>query len=152
MNTDLVYHFNYKKVEYPVIRKDRMTKDFSWGFYCIETKQYAEKIAVFKTSVVNVYQVRNIKSLYIKKFDNYTEEWLEFVMNCRNGSTHNYDVVIGPMADETIYEYMDAYADGEMNKERFFQDMKEKYPVQQISFHTIKALDCIKFVECYEIG
>ena len=31
-----------------------------------------------------------------------TEEWLEFVVNCRRGIEHNYDVVEGPMADDQI--------------------------------------------------
>ena len=38
-----------------------------------------------------------------------------------------------------------------VNKQKFFELMKFKYPTHQISFHTIKALDCINFVESYEV-
>lgn len=55
------------------------------------------------------------------------------------------------MADDTIYDYMEAYAQGQMNKQKFFELMKFKYPTHQISFHTIKALDHINFVESYQI-
>ena len=73
-------------------------------------------------------------------------------MNCRSGYTHSYDVVIGPMADDTIYDYIEAYSLGHMNKEKFFELMKFKYPTHQISFHTIKALDCINFIESYNVN
>lgn len=72
-------------------------------------------------------------------------------MNCRSGDTHEYDVVIGPMADDTIYDYIEVYSHGQMNKKKFFELMKFKYPTHQISFHTIKALDCINFVVSYEV-
>lgn len=55
------------------------------------------------------------------------------------------------MADDTIYDYIEAYTHGQMNKEKFFELMKFKYPTNQISFHTIKALDCINFRESYEV-
>lgn len=55
------------------------------------------------------------------------------------------------MADDTIYDYIEAYSMGRMNKKKFFDLMKFKYPTHQISFHTIKALTCIEFVECYEV-
>ena len=56
------------------------------------------------------------------------------------------------MADDTIYDYIEAYSLGHMNKEKFFELMKFKYPTHQISFHTIKALDCINFIESYNVN
>lgn len=149
---ELIYHGSYMKIEFPEIRKHRFTKDFSWGFYCTKIKEQAERWSEkFNTSIVNVYEVRNINSLKIKIFKDYSDEWLEFVVSCRNGNTHDYDVVMGPMADDTIYDYIEAYTLGQMNKEKFFELMKFKYPTHQISFHTIKALDCINFIESYEV-
>ena len=150
-SSEIIYHGSYMEIEFPEIRKHRFTKDFSWGFYCTKIKEQAERWAEkFNTSIVNVYEVKDIDSLNIKRFEDYTDEWLEFVVKCRSGSTHEYDVVIGPMADDTIYDYIEAYTHGQMNKEKFFELMKFKYPTHQISFHTIKALDCINFIESYE--
>lgn len=151
-NYELIYHRSYMEIEFPEIRKHRFTKDFSWGFYCTKIKEQAEKWAdKFNTSIVNVYEVKDINSLNIKAFEDYTDEWLEFVVKCRSGNTHEYDVVIGPMADDTIYDYIEAYTQGQMNKQKFFELMKFKYPNHQISFHTIKALDCINFIESYKV-
>ena len=96
-----------------------------------------------------MYELKNVEELNVKEFEDYSDEWLEFVVACRSGKTHEYDVVIGPMADDTIYDYIEAYSMGQMNKKKFFELMKFKYPTHQISFHTIKALTCIEFVECY---
>ena len=152
MERKTIYHGSYMEIEFPEIRKHRFTKDFSWGFYCTEIKEQSEKWASkFNTSIINVYEIKNIELLNIKEFNDYTEEWLDFVVDCRSGKIHEYDVVIGPMADDTIYDYIDAYRHGQMNKQKFFELMKFKYPTHQISFHTIKALDHINFIEYYQI-
>ncbi|WP_294360914.1 DUF3990 domain-containing protein [uncultured Clostridium sp.] len=152
MKREIVYHSSYMEIEFPEIRKHRFTKDFSWGFYCTKIQEQAEKLAIkFNTPIVNIYEVKNIESLNIKEFKDYSDEWLEFVVNCRSGNTHNYDIVIGPMADDTIYDYIEAYTHGQMNKQKFFELMKFKYPTHQISFHTIKALDCINYIQSYQV-
>ena len=45
------------------------------------------------------------ENLKILKFDNMTEEWLDFVIDRRKGIEHEYDIVEGPMADDTIWDY-----------------------------------------------
>lgn len=148
-----IYHGSYRKIEYPEISKNRFTKDFSWGFYCTEIQEQAERLAIkFITPIVNIYELKNFESLNIKVFKDCTDEWLDFVINCRNGSSHDYDIVIGPMADDTIYDYIEAYTVGEMNKQYFFELMKSKYPTHQISFNSIRALNKLKFIESYEIS
>lgn len=150
MMRNIIYHGSYKEIQYPEIRVHKYTKDFSWGFYCTEIKEQAEKWANrYNTPVVNTYRLKNINKLSIKTFDDYSDEWLDFVVKCRSGAIHAYDVVIGAMADDTIYDYIDGYIEGVMDKEQFFELMKFKYPTHQISFHTIKALASIEFVESY---
>lgn len=149
----ILYHGSYLKIEYPEIRKHKFTKDFSWGFYFTEIEEQAQKWATkFKESVVNKYRLKNIEDLNIKVFNDYSYEWLDFVVNCRNGNVHSYDVVEGPMADDTIYEYLEAYLNNMMNEEEFFKLMKFKYPTHQISFHTIRALNHIEFIESYTLN
>ncbi len=31
-----------------------------------------------------------------------TDEWLDFIVSCRSGISHGYDIVEGPMANDTI--------------------------------------------------
>lgn len=87
----------------------------------------------------------------IKVFSEVNDEWLDFIARCRNGETHSYDIVEGPMADDTIYNYVERYLNGFMNKEEFLLLAKFKHPTHQISFHTISALKTISFVEAREV-
>ena len=62
------------------------------------------------------------------------------------GKSHTYDIVEGPMADDTIYNYVQNYMDGKISRAAFWELAKFKYPTHQISFHTISALDTLKYI------
>ena len=49
-----------------------------------------------------------------------SEEWLDFIVSCRLGNSHNYDIVEGPMADDTIFNYVQNYVDGKISREAFW--------------------------------
>ena len=74
-----------------------------------------------------------------------TDEWLDFIIDCRSGKPHDYDIVIGAMANDQIYNYVSDYMEGAITREQFWILAKFKYPTHQISFHTVSALDTLKF-------
>lgn len=80
-----------------------------------------------------------------------TEEWLDFIVNCRNGIKHDYDIVIGAMADDQIYNYISDYINGVLTKEQFWVLAKFKYPTHQINFCTQQALECLTFKRSEEV-
>ncbi len=144
-----VYHGGYQAVEDPEIRVGRNTKDFGNGFYCTIIKEQAERWARrYQTKVVSVYDVRLNANLNIKEFANMSEEWLDFIVSCRSGKDHDYDVVIGAMADDQIYNYVSDYIDGSITREQFWALAKFKYPTHQIVFCTDAALKCLEYREC----
>ena len=49
------------------------------------------------------------KSLDILEFKEMTDEWLDFIIDCRSGKPHDHDIVIGAMADDQIYNYVSDY-------------------------------------------
>ena len=84
-------------------------------------------------------------SLKIKDFREMTDEWLDFIINCRAGKTHDYDIVIGAMADDQIYNYVSDYMDGSITREQFWVLAKFKYPTHQINFCSKEALKCLEY-------
>ena len=74
-----------------------------------------------------------------------TDEWLEFIVNCRNGVSHNYDIVIGAMANDQVYNYIADYINGVLTREQFWVLAKFKYPTHQVNFCSTKSLQCISF-------
>lgn len=102
-----VYCGTYLKIENPVISKGKYTKDFGDGFYCAILKEQAVKWAKkYDSPVLNSYEYSEDNSLNVKEFNILSEEWLDFIINSRNGVKHDYDIVIGAMADDQIYNYV----------------------------------------------
>ena len=76
-----------------------------------------------------------------------SDEWLDFIADCRAGKHHNYDIVEGPMADDTIWNYVNDFLSGDISREAFWALAKFRHPTHQISFHTAAALACLTFKE-----
>ena len=74
----------------------------------------------FGNGFVNAYDYKPNDSLRILKFNEMTEEWLDFIIACRSGISHNWDIVEGPMADDTIYNYIQEFEDGKISREAFW--------------------------------
>lgn len=142
-----IFHGSGQIVKFPEIRKTRYTKDFSWGFYCTKNYEQAYRWADRKHNkgIVNYYKYKENKDLNILKFEGMNDEWLNFISECRSGKIHNYDIVEGPMADDTIWNFVNDYLNGFISKDVFFEYAKFKHPTHQISFHTIRALDCLEY-------
>lgn len=145
----LVYHGSSQIVETPEIRIAKYNKDFYFGFYCTIMREQAQRWATrFGTKgYINIYEYVPNNELKMLKFDKMTEDWLDFIAACRNGKAHDYDIVEGPMADDTIYNYVQGFIDGKYSRTAFWELAKFKYPTHQISFHTVRALTTLKFLE-----
>ena len=141
-----VFHGGYTPIDNPEIRKGHHTKDFGDGFYCKIIKEQAQRWARrYDSKIVSVYEVRMNSELKIKEFNEMTDEWLDFIINCRSGKSHAYDIVIGAMADDQIYNFISDYMDGSITREQFWVLAKFKYPTHQINFCTEGALKCLEY-------
>ena len=141
-----VYHGGYTPVNHPKIIIGKNTKDFGSGFYCTMIKEQAQRWAKrYNTKIVSIYEVRLNSNLNIKDFKEMTDEWLNFIVNCRSGKKHEYDIVIGAMANDQIYNYISDYIDGIITQEQFWVLAKFKYPTHQINFCTKKSLQCLEY-------
>lgn len=147
MSEILLYHGSKEEVIYPEIRITRYTKDFSWGFYCTNNYQQAYRWADRRSAdgIVNIYRYVENPELKILRFPEMSDEWLDFIAKCRAGEMHSYDIVEGPMADDTIWDYVNGFTSGQISREAFWALAKFKHPTHQISFHTANALRCLTF-------
>lgn len=151
MSKQIVYHGSYCKVENPEIIKGRFTKDFGIGFYCTILEEQAEKWAKkYETPKINIYEYNENPKLKIKNFTLMTEEWLDFIIECRRGEKHNYDIVIGAMADDQVYNYVTDLILGQITREAFWELAKFRHPTHQIAFCTEDSLECLKFIDVKE--
>ena len=148
----IIYHGSYCEVQEPEIREGKYTKDFGVGFYCTILEEQAIKWAKkYDTPIINKYEYEENKELKIKEFTVMTEEWLDFIIDSRNGIKHDYDIVIGAMADDQVYNYITDLMSGTITREAFWELAKFRHPTHQIAFCTEKSLKCIKFIESEKI-
>lgn len=148
-----VYHGSNVVVNQPKIITDGYYKDFGYGFYCTNFEKQAKKWALTKKNnhIVNIYVYKENKKLNCLIFKEMTNEWLDFVVSSRRGMTHTYDIVEGPMADDTIWNYVDDFAHGLISRTAFWELVKFKYPTHQIVFCTEKALNCLSYQRSYSL-
>ena len=153
-NQMVIYHGSKEIIEYPEIRTAKYNKDFYYGFYCTLLSEQAIRWAVRFTGkgIMNEYVYVPDETLKILKFEDMTEEWLDFIVECRSGKKHDYDIVEGPMANDTIFNYIQNFVDGKISRAAFWELAKFKKPTHQISFHTVNALTTLQFVKGYEVS
>ena len=151
--TMTLYHGSNVKVEKPEILVSGFYKDFGYGFYCTNIEKQAQKWAMTKRgeSVVSVYQHQSDNELKMLTFPKMTEEWVDFVVDCRRGIQHDFDMVEGPMADDQIWDYVEDFMEGTITREAFWVLAKFKNPTHQIVFCTQKSLKSIVYERSYSL-
>lgn len=148
----IVYHGSNQEVKNPEIMATKFNKDFGIGFYCTILEDQAIKWAKkYDTSIVNLYEYKENTNLKIKEFTIMSEEWLDFIIDSRNGKKHDFDIVIGAMADDQVYNYISDYMNGTISRNAFWELAKFNHPTHQIAFCSSEALKCIKFIESKEV-
>lgn len=153
-NKALLYHGSQEIVEFPEIRLQKYNKDFYFGFYCTNIENQAIRWATRfdGKGFLSEYEYIPNNKLLAKEFPEMTEEWLDFIVDCRLGKSHNYDIVEGPMANDTIFNYVQDFADNKISREAFWALAKFSRPTHQISFHTARALTTLRFVRGREVN
>lgn len=153
MNEIILYHGSKQRVEKPELRIAKFHKDFYYGFYCTIYPEQALRWSIRYNGmgIMNEYQYKPSAHTKVLKFTEMTEEWLDFIVDCRNGKSHDYDIVEGPMVNDAIFNYIQNFVDGKISRAAFWELAKFKKPTHQISFHTEKALETLTFIKGYEV-
>ena len=137
-----IYHGSYCIVDKPSVLFSRDALDFGKGFYVTNIKEQAEhwckrfKIK-YNKAYVNKYSldIDVIKKNYkVKEFEFYDIEWLDFILDCRNGSNifNKYDVLVGGIADDKVYNTIELFQDGLIGKEEALKRLRFYKPNNQI--------------------
>ena len=143
-----IYHGGYCPIATPEIIESKYAKDFGKGFYCTQLKDQAVRWAKrYDTPIVSIYNFEPNNNLNILHFEQMTEQWLDFIVKCRSGQAHDYDIVIGAMANDQVYNYISDFINDVLTREQFWVLAKFKHPTHQINFCNSKALECITFIK-----
>lgn len=111
----ILYHGTNQAFDKIDLKKSRPNKDFGRGFYLSADYKQALRMAQVKVDqfetgspTVLTYEISDekLKTLNIRRFENYSEEWARFILMNRNNPVdvpaHDYDIVIGPIANDRV--------------------------------------------------
>ena len=153
----IIYHGGTQIVEKPDILAGSRGRDFGRGFYTTSIREQAEKWATrqavsrrAENAILNIYEYDDAnakKSLIIKRFRDYSLEWLDLVISCRQDGfyCHDYDVVIGKIANDDVGETVQAVLDGLSSKEFALSRLVYMKANDQICFCNEAALKFLRF-------
>ncbi len=78
----------------------------------------------------------------IRRFESYSEEWLDFILACRSGEDRwEYDIVIGGVADDKVFNTIELYLDQLIDRTEAIKRLRYEKPNLQICFRTQEAID-----------
>ena len=157
-----LFHGSTVTVKRPNIQKGRKATDFGKGFYTTTNFEQAKKWALLKKNreqsekaIVSVYEVPDDildREYPVLRFMGATKEWLEFVVNNRKGkSTEEYELVMGPVANDQLYATIRLYEQGVITADAAIEMLKTHKLFNQLSFHTERVAVLLKFVEAVKI-
>lgn len=154
----ILYHGSYMAVEHPDISYSRDTLDFGKGFYTTPIYEQAEKWSMrFKkkrgNSVVSCYEWNEAamkNEVKIKKFESYSESWLDYIVSCRKGEAQNeYDIIVGGVANDKVFDTIELFFDGLIDKYTAIDRLKYESPNLQVCFCSQKIIDqYLKYQGC----
>lgn len=155
----IVYHGSNMVVEKPRLVHQNRTLDFGYGFYTTTNQNQARNFAAKVTDrretgipCVSMYEISDFEKLAkrcsILTFSEADEAWLDFVFANRNGSYigAHYDIILGPVANDTIYRTFVAYEEGILTKEETIARLKVKKLYDQMTFTTEAALAELQYI------
>ncbi len=155
-----LYHGSDKKIICPKLEYARDNLDFGKGIYFTTYKEQAEKWAMRKklrygkSAIVNVYHFEIDSSIIrVMDFKEETEQWLDYVLACRKGSNiyKQYDIVIGPVADDDVFKVIDFYSKGIWTKERVIKEIRYFKKNNQVCILNQTIIDTnLKFINAEE--
>lgn len=152
----IIYHGSNVVVEDPRIIAPNRFLDFGAGFYTTtnldQAKSFANKVTNRRKtgkSSVSVYELdeAKIKELAVLSFAMPDEPWLDFVSLNRAGEqpTNTYDLIVGPVANDDVYQTFVLYSTGVLSKEQTLIALKVKKLYNQYVFATERSLAYLKF-------
>lgn len=147
-----LYHGSNTIIEQIDLSRCKPYKDFGQGFYLTAIREQAEQMARRTSAIYGgepvvtefEFDETALNVLSVKTFEEPSEEWALFVMANRSRNhlqpTHGFDIVIGPVADDTIATLFRNFDDGIIDLPILVNGLKYKKVSSQYLFHSVEAI------------
>ena len=151
----IVYHGSDRAVPKPDVLHSRKNVDFGSGFYVTPLEEQAinwsRRTARRKgLPVVSRYNLDEgcFKTYKTLRFDEYSGEWLDFVLSCRREmDCSEYDIVMGGVANDRVFDTIELLLNGLIDKETALGRLRFERPNYQICIRSQDVIDeCLQWL------
>lgn len=174
MRNMIIYHGSEKIIEKPIFGEGKKHNDFGLGFYCTENEALAKEWSVTKNrnGFVNKYSLNTeyLKILYLNSNQYTILNWIAVLINNRvfvlNNPVANrarkyiienflvnvnaFDVVIGYRADDSYFDYAQAFLNNAITIEQLSLAMRLGKLGEQIVLKSSLSFEQLNFIDYKE--
>ena len=152
----ILYHGSKIIVKKPDIFHSRKRVDFGPGFYVTPLYDQAKKLCMrYIASEQDAYISKYIlndeiwkSNFKILQLETYSDEWLDFVFSCRKGKDKtDYDVVIGGVANDKVFDTVELFFQGLINKNEALGRLRYEKSNAQVCIRNQEVLDRYLYYE-----
>lgn len=158
----LLYHGSNIVVREPKILKSQRYLDFGAGFYMTSDFEQARKWAVRTAArreegvaTISVFEINDdyVDRVKVRTFARPDRDWLRYITVHRTGNppADDYDMVVGPVANDQAIRTVNNYLKGYFPEEVAIKLLLPQKLKDQYLFRTEKALDLLVFKEAKQL-
>ena len=145
------YHTGHHELRDPDIRIGRTNADFGQGFYLSPSDAFAGKWVREQKDLeafVNTYEL-DLSGLRVLRLQR-DADWFDYIFRNRAGLSDRYgeyDVIVGPIANDTIYNTFGVFTSGLLPKEQVLSLLQIGPSFEQIVIKTDRAHDQLRWLK-----
>lgn len=138
-----LYHTGFDEIRIPDVHYGRKNADFGQGFYTSSDEEFTRRWARTRRgeqTILNIYEL-DLSGLSVRHFER-DLSWFEYIFSNRNRKpdTLKADVIIGPIANDMIYDTLGITTSGFLNEEQSLELLMLGPVYVQIALKTEKAV------------
>lgn len=150
----LLYHGSTSIVEQPLVSTGRLNLDFGQAFYLTrlhtQAEGWAKRMMLLRSvdqAYINIYEFDLDTVLqegfHMLSFEAYNRSWLDFIAESRRGGKPwmNYDIIEGGVANDRIFDTIEAYLDGKYTVEQALEQLVYTKPNNQMALLNQRMID-----------
>ncbi|MCR5144668.1 MAG: DUF3990 domain-containing protein [Lachnospiraceae bacterium] len=150
-----VYHTGYLELKKPDVHYGRENADFGQGFYVTPEQEFALRWAKAREgqqTIINEYEL-DLSGLNVHRFDR-SIDWFRYIFKNRKTATDmlDVDVVIGPIANDIIFDTMGIISSGFLEEEEALRLLLVGPEFHQIALKTEAAAVKLNWLGARVIG
>ncbi len=148
--TIALFHTGYQEIREPDVHYGRKNADFGQGFYLSDNGEFAGRWARERKDgsvFVNAYEL-DLSGLRIHRFQR-DAAWFDYIFRNRAGyadAMPEADVIIGPIANDTLYNTYGILTSGFLSKEEALRLLMIGPAYEQLVLKTDRAASQLRWL------